>query len=119
MIIDFTFTSFQIRNNRINTGEKPFECDNHEKIAMTISLKTNMSIHDVEKFFCDYEYFGAHKVHSNSLSPDLTHMFNKNNRLTKIQVGWVVPSSQFFRGRELPPSNSPPAPLPTALLGII
>ena len=33
-----------------------------------------MSIHDVEKFFCDYEYFGAHKVHSNSLSPDFSYV---------------------------------------------
>ena len=64
------FFSFQIRYDRIHTGEKPFECDNHKKkFAMTISLETHMRNHTVEKFICDYEYFGAHIVHSNGLSP--------------------------------------------------
>ena len=85
-LIDFTFTSFQIRNDRINAGEKPFECDNHKKFAMTISLKTHMRNHTVE-FICDYEYFGAHIVHLNSLSP-VWFLICSTRTIGKLKLRW-------------------------------
>ena len=46
-LIDFTFTSFQIRNDRFHTGEKPFEYDNHKK-----NCNDNISKNTYEESYC-------------------------------------------------------------------